>query len=61
MASIMRFSGDRERRHPIPIFGPGSLIKTIRSGLVQPRDVMALTALLWRFRAYGTAKQSRTR
>ncbi len=38
-----------------PVYDPGSLLKTVRSGLVRPRDVVALSTLLWRYRALGDA------
>lgn len=38
-----------------PIYDPGALWKTVRSGLVKPRDIPALSSLLWRYRALGDA------
>ena len=38
-----------------PLYDPWSLPATLRSGLVHPRDLIAMTALLWQARSFGDA------
>jgi phytoene dehydrogenase-like protein len=38
-----------------PLYDPRSLPATLRSGLVHPRDLVAMTALLWQARSFGDA------
>lgn len=38
-----------------PLYDPRSLPSTLRSGLIRPRDVLAVSALLWQARSFGDA------